>query len=204
MEQDEEIRSEDGKSTRYCVSWIEMVSPSTFNLDGYSSEQIKKFYSLFINAMHRILIEHGGKVLKFQGDTIRSYFPKKSNKYDFGWVKDFLECCLKQIENRPSISKKMNHEGLPEIFYNITADYEMLRFKWDINDDWNIIPTVPLINKISRITPTNCIALGEDLYRSISTAVHNEDHYKFESLGAFPIDSRNMAPYSLYLLSRSQ
>ena len=98
----------------------------------------------------------------------------------------------------------MNYEGLPEMFYKVTADYEMLRFEWDRNEDWNIIPPVPLTNEISRRTPTNCVALGEDLYRSISTAVHDEDHYRFESLGAFPIDSRIPASYSLYLLSRSQ
>ena len=206
MEQDDEIRSEDGKSTRYCVSFTEMVSPSNneINLTGYSSEQVRKFYSLFINAMHRIINEHGGKVLKVYGDSIRSYFPKTSSNNDFGWVKDFLECCLKQIENRRSLSKKMNDEGLPEIFYKVTTDYEMLRFEWDRNDDWNTIPIVPLTNKISRRTPANCIALGEDLYRSIRSAIYDEDHYKFESLGAFPIDSGNTAPYSLYLLSRSQ
>ena len=204
MEQDGEIRSEDGKSTRYCVSIIEMVSPSAFNLDGYNSEQIGKLYTLFIKTMHQILIEHGGKVLRNEGDTIRAYFPKTSIKNDFGWVKEFLECCLKQIENRRSLSKKMNDEGLPEIFYKVTADYEMLRFNWDANDDWNTIPFVPLLNKISRITPANCIALGEDLYRSISTAVSDEDRYKFERLGAFPIYSPNTSRYSLYLLSRSQ
>ena len=65
MEQDDEIRSEDGKSTRYCVSFTEMVSPTNneINLNGYSSEQVRKFYTLFINAMHRIINEHGGKVL---------------------------------------------------------------------------------------------------------------------------------------------
>ena len=162
MEQDDEIRSEDGKSTRYCVSLIELVSQSPDNLNGYNSEQIKKFYTIFINEMHRILIEYGGKVLNFQGDIIRSYFPKTSNKIDFGWVKDVLECCLKQMENRGSVSKKMNDEGLPEIFYKVTADYEMLRENWDIND-WNIIPHVPLTNKISRRTLTNSVVLGEDL-----------------------------------------
>ena len=206
MEQNDEIRSEDGKSTRYCVSFTEMVSPSNneINLTGYSSEQVRKFYTLFINTTYRIINEHGGKVLNNYGDSIRSYFPKTSSKNDFGWVKDFLECCLKQIENRGSLSKKMNDEGLPEIFYKVTTDYEMLRFEWDRNDDWNIIPIVPLTNKISRRTPANCVALGEDLYRSISSAIHDEDHYRFESLGAFPLDSRNTASYSLYLLSRSQ
>ena len=206
MEQNDEIRSEDGKSTRYCVSFTEMVSPSNneINLTGYSSEQVRKFYTLFINTMYRIINEHGGKVLNTYGDSIRSYFPKTSSKNDFGWVKDFLECCLKQIENRRSLSKKMNDEGLPEIFYKVTTDYEMLRFEWDRNEDWNTIPIVPLTNKISRRTPANCIALGEDLYRSIRSAIYDEDHYKFESLGAFPTDSRNTTSYSLYLLSRSQ
>lgn len=179
-----------------------MVSPS--DLIGYSSEQMRKFYTLFINAMARISIQHNAKVLGVQGDSIKSYFPKSSNKNDFGWVKDFLECCLKQIENRRSISKKMNREGLPEIFYKVTADYEMLRLKWEPNEDWNFIPTVPLINKISRRAPTNSVVLGEDLYKSISTTFRDNGHYKFESLGAFPIDSSNTAPYSLYLLSRSQ
>src|SRR6476659_9270282 len=181
-----------------------MVSPSSFNLDGYNSEQIKTLYTLFINEMHRILIEHGGKLLKFQGDTFKSYFPKSSNNKDFVWVKDFLECCLNQIESRPSLSKKMNHEGLPEIFYKVTADYEMVKVRHDRNEYWCIIPPVPLIDKIKMRTPANCVALGEDLYRSINPAIHDEDHYKFESLNAFPIDYWNTASYSLYLLSRSK
>ena len=80
---------------------------------------------------------------------------------DFGWVKDFLECCLKQIENRRSLSKKMNDEGLPEIFYKVTADYEMLRFEWDRNEDSNVAFPVPLTNEISRRTPANDVALRE-------------------------------------------
>jgi len=171
MEQGEEIKSEDWKSTQYCVSLIAIVSPFTLNFDKYSSEQVKKFYILFINAMDRILMEYGGKVLKFQGDTIRSYFPKTSSKNDFGWIKDFLECCLQQIENRSSLSKRWITKDYPEIIYKITTDYEMLRFEWDRNDDCNTIPIVPLTNKMSRRTPANCIALGEVLYRSISTAV---------------------------------
>ena len=83
-----------------------MVSPSSFNLDGYSSEQIKKLYTLFINTMQPISIKHGGKLLKFQGDTIKSYFPKSSNKNDFVWVKEFLECCHKSDRKSSFTIKK--------------------------------------------------------------------------------------------------
>ena len=86
----------------------------------------------------------------------------------------------------------MNHEGLPEIFYKVTADYEMVKVKHDRNEDWSIIPPEPLISKISSRTPTNSVTLGEDLYRSVNTAVREEDHYMFESLGVFYIDSRNI------------
>jgi len=98
----------------------------------------------------------------------------------------------------------MNLEGLPEIFYKVTADYEMVKVRHDRNEDWCIIPPVPLIDKIKLRTPANCVALGEDLYRSINPAIHDEDHYKFESLDAFPIDYWNTGSYSLYLLSRSK
>ena len=66
-----------------------MVSPSTFDLNGYSSEQIVKLYSLFVNAMHPILIEYGGKILKFQEDAIKSYFPKTSSKMILAGLKIF-------------------------------------------------------------------------------------------------------------------
>ena len=109
-----------------------------------SGNSIYEYLDLIVRYLVNQKTRNGGKLLKFQGDTIKSYFPKSSNKNNFAWVKDFLECCLNQIESHRSLSKKKNHEGLPEMFYKVTADYEMLRQKWDINQYWNIIPPCPV------------------------------------------------------------
>lgn len=201
MEQGDEVRSEDGKSTRFCVTLVTMVSPSIIDFGGYSPEQNKKYYTIYINEMYKIASQYNGKFLKTSGDTIKSYFPNTSNKNDIGAIKVVLECCLTQLENRDSISKLMNREGLPKIYYKIVADYEMLRFKWDM-EDWNAIPVVPLINMINQFAPVNGVSIGEDLYASISDLDEINEKYKLAILGRYAATSRNPKGYSLYYLGR--
>lgn len=75
----------------------------------YDSEGTKAFYNKFINAMTQILAQYNGKILErtvYWGD-LGSYFPKTSNYIDDGAIRDVLECCLRQIERRQSLSIEM-------------------------------------------------------------------------------------------------
>jgi class 3 adenylate cyclase len=54
--------------------------------------------------MNRILSQHNGKIVKLKGDCIKSCFPKTNNNTDYDAIKEVLECCLKLIESRNSIS----------------------------------------------------------------------------------------------------
>ena len=64
----------------------------------------------------------------YTGDGLASYFPKTSDYTDDSAIRDVLECCLKQIERRQSLSIEMAREKLPEISYKICADYGVLNY----------------------------------------------------------------------------
>ena len=80
--------------------------------------------------MTQILAQYNGKILErtvYWGD-LGSYFPKTSNYIDDGAIRDVLECRLRQIERRQSLSIEMAREKLPEISYKICADYGILNY----------------------------------------------------------------------------
>jgi two-component system, OmpR family, response regulator ChvI len=197
-----EIGSEIGESNRYLVLLVNLVSPTSTDFQKCDSNQIRKFYSIFITSLGEIIIQNEGKIMKFQGDTIVSYFPKTNNKNDFNAIKQALECSLKQIENRTSLSRKMNHEGFPEISYRISVDYDIVRSFSEINENWNIIPTDSLSEQIIERTSPNAIGIGADLFDSIRDLREINEVYRFEQFGIIPASSHGQTHYSIYTLGR--
>lgn len=168
-EQTDDVQNSDRKSTSYCVSLIEIVSP-TFDEISETPEKIRKFYTIFVNILGQIVIQHNGELLNMAGDTLKSYVPQTSNRNDLGTIKNVLECCLMQIESRQSISDELTHEGLPGISYKVTAEM-------DPHESLDMIPDFPLINKISERIPTNNVSLGKDLYKVVSTFPQLQEYF---------------------------
>ena len=128
-------------------------------------------------------------------------FPKQTSTDDNA-IKDVLECCLKQIERRQSLSIEMAREKLPEISYKICADYGVLNYEINLNDAFDKPPWLPPVYKICSNMSPNIAVLGYDLYKIISTLPRIQEKYLFERIGEYIDDARKDVPYSVYSLSR--
>ena len=190
------------KSDSFCTSFIEITSPTQTELMTFDSEGTRTFYNKFINAMAQILAQYNGKILKNIGDGLASYFPKTSNGTDDNAIKDVLECCLKQIERRQSLSIEMAREKLPEISYKICADYGVLNYEINLNDAFDKPPWLPPVYKICSNMSPNTAVLGYDLYKIITTLPRIQEKYLIERIGEYIDDARKDVPYSVYSLSR--
>lgn len=60
----------------YCISIVDIVDSTMITDRLIDSEQIRNYYSLFLNAMALIIKQHNGKVIKNAGDCLIYYFPK--------------------------------------------------------------------------------------------------------------------------------
>jgi CheY-like chemotaxis protein len=63
----------------YCISIIDIVDSTKITDSLPDSEQIRNYYSVFLNTMASIIKQHNGKVIKNAGDCLIYYFPKTVN-----------------------------------------------------------------------------------------------------------------------------
>ena len=63
----------------YCISIIDIVNSTKITDSLPDSEQIRNYYSVFLNTMASIIKQHNGKVIKNAGDCLIYYFPKTVN-----------------------------------------------------------------------------------------------------------------------------
>src|SRR5919199_1514650 len=61
---------------KYCIAIIDIVNSTKITEKLPNSEQIRKYYSIFLNTMASIIKQHNGKVIKNAGDCLIYYFPK--------------------------------------------------------------------------------------------------------------------------------
>jgi two-component SAPR family response regulator len=65
-----------GNSIKSCVGFIDLVDSTKNTMTMDNLEQIRKYYSKFINSISKIVKSYGGKVIKNIGDCLLLYFPK--------------------------------------------------------------------------------------------------------------------------------
>ena len=158
------------KSYRCCFCLTKIDSPTVEEMGTYTREKLERFYGTFVNTIGRIAIQHKGKINIIVGDELSYYFPQTNDPTDVGAIKGVLECCLKQIERRQSLSEEMTGEQSSEIAYSVTADFDTLYEpeavdEFDPNTEFRV--TLPPLYKISLKTPPNTIVLGDDLHNTI-------------------------------------
>ena len=61
---------------KYCIAIIDIVNSTNITENLPNSEQIRKYYSTFLNTMASIIKQYNGKVIKNAGDCLIYYFPK--------------------------------------------------------------------------------------------------------------------------------
>jgi class 3 adenylate cyclase len=96
-----------GVSIKNCGGFTHIVD-STKNIATMEGlENIRKYYSTFINSISKIVKSYGGKVLKNIGDYILFYFQKTSYMNDSNSFEKAIECCFKILDERYKINDEL-------------------------------------------------------------------------------------------------
>jgi len=190
-------------SENYCVSLVDIVGSTSLVSNIQNSEKIRKFYSIFINAMASTLKRYDGRIIKTMGDGVISYFPKTADASDIKAFENVIDCCFAQIDKSPDINSTLQKEKLPTIRYRISADYGRVQIAKssasNIEDLFG--STINYCSKINSQALPNGIVIGNDLYRIIRSFVHFEKNLRFEELRSFNFGVGKYS-YPLYSLSK--
>ena len=193
-----------GDSIKSCVGFIDIVDSTKNIVMMEGLENIRKYYSLFINSISNLVSSSsaGGKVIKNIGDCILFYFPKTSDINDANSFQTGIECCFKILDERYKINNELARQHLPPFNYRITIDYGVLDLA--LVGDYSQIDlfgtTINLCSKInsSSLSIPNEIIIGDNLYRvlksfpSATAAVVNK--YYFINNREYKITETNKYP----------
>src|SRR5215211_7116610 len=111
--------------TKYlCVGIVDIVNSTKITADIDDSENVAKYYSIFINTMAVIARSFGGEVIKNIGDSVVFFFPKTSgSSHDKTFFKEVLRCGLTMGAAHIAMNEKYRDYHLPPIDFRISADY---------------------------------------------------------------------------------
>ncbi|MBA3284845.1 MAG: response regulator [Nitrosopumilus sp.] len=167
----------------YCVCIIDIVNSTGNTSQIAGSEQIRKYYSIFLNTMASIIKNYNGKVIKNAGDCLIYYFPKTVNSTNVLSFQDVLDCGLAMIEANYILNSNLEKNILPPINYRISGNYGMVELAISTNSN-NVDlfgPTVNICSKINLLASSNEMVIHKDLYDVIkNTPYHNE--YSFTEI----------------------
>jgi CheY-like chemotaxis protein len=142
------------------------------------SEQIRKYYSIFLNTMASIIKNYNGKVIKNAGDCLIYYFPKTVNSTNVLSFQDVLDCGLAMIEANYILNSNLDKNSLPPINYRISGNYGKVELAISTNSN-NVDlfgPTVNICSKINHLASSNEMVIHKDLYDVIKKTSYYNDY----------------------------
>ena len=166
-----------------------MVNSTSITAKMTNSNDVKKYYGIFINTMATIARNFEGKVIKNTGDSVIYYFPNtsdSSNEYAF---RNVLECCLTMIAANYVIDDKLYEEALPALKYRISADYGKVHMARSNSSEMDDLfgTTVNLCAKINRYAKPNSMVIGGDLYLVLKAIALLKKDYYFKQAGFYSL-----------------
>src|SRR5687768_3100809 len=185
-----------GVSIKSCVGFIDLVD-STKNIATMDNlESIRRYYSIFINSISKIVKSYGGKVLKNSGDCILFYFPKTSDINDTNSFQEAIECDFKILNERYKINDDLTRKHLPAFNFTMSLDYGVLDLALvaDYSQTDLFGSTLNLCSKInSSFSIQNDIIIGDKLHKVLK-ASNIVNHYYFINNGEYKITETNRYP----------
>ena len=169
---EDEIKFSDW-SESYCVCIIDMVNSTSVTARMTNPQDVKKYYTIFINTMATIARNFEGKVIKNSGDSVIYYFPNTCDSGNECAFRNVMECCLTMIAANTVINDKLYEESLPSMAYRISADYgkvAVAKSITSVSDDL-FGTTVNLCAKINRYAKPNTMIIGGDLYLVVKSMI---------------------------------
>ena len=173
-----------GNSQNYCICFIDIID-STRNTVILDAEEMKRYYSVFINIMAAIARDFNSTIIKNTGDSVIYYFPETSDFANTSAFKGILECGLTMIAVNPIMN------GLPSLHYRISADYARADVAKSLTSTSEDLfgPTVNICAKINSMATPNSMVIGDDLYEIVKRTF-DKNHY-FSKVGEYSIDDRS-------------
>lgn len=173
--------------------------------DSVKSDSKAKIHSLLISKIQPIVKKHSGVLLKTITDDIFLYFHDKPGTQDLETIEKGLECCLAIISVRNDINKELAKEQLPEISYNISADY--FNFMFTAYEPEKPIPfqafrrSINVCREMNKLAPVNSMIIGQDL-KIFVQRIPVEKGYRFEKLQDY--QRRKKSSYPVFLFSKEE
>jgi CheY-like chemotaxis protein len=169
-----------------------MVNTTGAIITTNDSDDIRKYYTIFIIPMSDIARDFGAKIVKNIADTLIIYFPQTSNSTDDSAFKDVIECGITMLAASDVINTKLIEQKLSVVTYRISADYgkvEVARSTTSQHEDL-FGPTMNLCAKINSKAPPNGMVIGGDLYTvlkafsscSTSSSSYRHNEYRFKKV----------------------
>lgn len=198
---DEEEIKFSKQSESYCVCIIDIVNSTQVTAKMTNSEDVRNYYSTFINTVATIARNYGARVIKNVGDSLIYYFPPTVDSSNERAFNNVLECCVNTNAVSSVISDKLIEEGLPPMKYRISADYgkvEVARTK--TSQDYDFFgSTINLCSRINKISAPDKILIGGDLFRVLKSLPSLSNEYNFRPAGEYSVGVKYT--YPLYTVS---
>lgn len=179
------------KSQHYCIGVIDIVNSSEI-ASSLTTQQLEKYYGLFLNIMAEVVNSHRGFVIKNIGDSLLFYFPDFADSKTSDKFVNCLDCGLEMIEINDTINQIFKKEKLVPLNYRISADYGEVSIM-----KTNFSPNIDLfggpVNMCVKINPSakqNGMVIGQDLYE----VVHDSAIFTYESAGNYSVNSKFSYP----------
>ncbi len=192
---DEEIKFSD-HSESYCVCIVDMVNSTSVTARMTNSNDVKKYYEIFINTMATITRNFEGKVIKNTGDSVISYFPNTCDSANECAFRNVLECCLTMIAANSVINDKLYEETLPAMKYRISVDYGKVHVAKSNTSGTDDLfgTTVNICAKINRYAEPNSMVIGSDLYLVLKSIPALKNDYYLKQAGSYSLGIRGAYP----------
>src|SRR5688572_13166574 len=192
-----------GDSIKSCVCFIDLVDSTKNTITMEGLENIRKYYSTFINSISHIVKSSSGKVIKNIGDCILFYFPKTSNNNNLDAFREVIDCGSKILNERYKTNKELCNQNLPPFNYRISIDYGVLDLA--LVGDYSQLDlfgsTINLCSKInSSLSVPNEIVIGDNFYRILKSFPLISNDFNFINNGEYKIT--NSTGYPTYIIKR--
>ena len=186
-----------GVTIKSCVGFIDLVDSTTNIATMDNLESIRKYYSIFINSISKIVKSYGGKVLKNIGDCMLFYFPKTSDINDTNSFQKAIACDFKILDERYKINDELARKHLPPFNFRMSLDYGVLDLALVGNYSQTDLfgSTLNLCSKInsSSLSIQNEIIIGDRLYKVLKSS-NIVNNYYFINNGEYKITETNRYP----------
>ncbi len=157
----------------YCICFVNMIDSTKIIAKITHADKIRKYYSIFLNAIAANAKNFGAKEIKNVGDGLIFYFPNTSDTNNKTAFREALECFIGIIAARDLINSRLSLEHLPEVSYGLSADYGSVEVGTTIRSGTEDLfgPTVNICSKINQLAQKNGIIRGA-IYINCSASFH--------------------------------